>query len=272
MNLVAVGECTIDQYLDLGIETVGGISLNYAVNARRCGATRVGLVTCTGDDPGAELVRAKLARELIEAQHVYRLPGRTATQAIRMAAGGERIFPPGGYHSGVLADFQLTQSDLAYLREFDIVAAPYFLQIEHIFRAAMLDPHSRAWRVADLLDGADCGPALCNIREWLPKLDLVFISGNHDLVEQLCQFELNPTPLLVVTHGAQGSSAIVGADTIFQPALPVANAIDTTGCGDAFQAAFSVEYFHSRDIRAALFAGASQAALVIGQYGATGSA
>ncbi|MDZ4719793.1 MAG: PfkB family carbohydrate kinase [Roseiflexaceae bacterium] len=272
MNLVAVGECTIDHYLDLNIEAVGGISLNYAVNARRCGAARVGLVTCTGADSGAALVRAKLAREQIEAQHVHTLPGSTGTQAITMAAGGERIFPPGGYNPGVLAEFRLTQADLAYIREFDIVAVPYFRQIAHLFRAAILDPQSHAWHVADLLDAADCGPALINIRELLIHLDLAFVSGGREMVEQIRQSSIATPTLIVVTHGPHGSSAIVGEEIYFQPALPVALAVDTTGCGDAFQAAFTIEYFRSRNIRAALADGATQAAVVIGHYGATGIA
>jgi fructoselysine 6-kinase len=136
----------------------------------------------------------------------------------------------------------------------------------------MLDPQSHAWRVADLLDGSDCGPALINIHELLTHLDLVFISGGREMVEQIHQssIAIATHTLIVVTHGPDGSSAIAGDEISFQPALPVAQAIDTTGCGDAFQAAFTIEYFRSRNIRAALAAGATQAAIVIGHYGATG--
>lgn len=272
MKLVAVGECTIDHYVNQHIEAVGGISLNYAVNARRCGATRVGLVTCTGDDPGAALVHAKLNQELVESDHVHCLPGPTGTQAIIMAAGGERIFPPGGYSAGVMADFRITADDLAYIREFEIVAVPYFRQIEHIFQAVMLDPLLRAWRVADLLDGADCGPGLINLRPLLSILDLAFISSSQASVEQIAQLVLGTNCLIVVTHGPDGSTALAGAERHFQPAVAVAQAIDTTGCGDAFQAAFTIEYARSRTIQAALAAGAAQAARVIGHYGATGTA
>src|SRR5215216_4499104 len=124
MRVAAVGECTIDRYLDAGVERVGGISLNFAVNARRAGAEQVGLVSCTGSDAGAAHVRSRLAAAGIDATRLGSLPGRTASQEIRLLAGGERMFPPGGYDPGVLADFRLQQTDLDYLREADIIAVP----------------------------------------------------------------------------------------------------------------------------------------------------
>ena len=55
---------------------------------------------------------------------------------------------------------------------------------------------------------------------------------------------------------------------MMQPAVDVKKIVDTTGCGDAFQAAFTVSYFKDGDIRKALKAAAQQAAKVIQHYGA----
>jgi sugar/nucleoside kinase (ribokinase family) len=60
----------------------------------------------------------------------------------------------------------------------------------------------------------------------------------------------------VLTLGAAGSIAIRNGETIAEPALPLEKVIDTTGCGDAFQAGFTAEYIESRDIRKALRKGA----------------
>jgi sugar/nucleoside kinase (ribokinase family) len=79
MRVVAVGECTIDRYPALGAERVGGISLNFAVNARREGAERVSLVSATGTDAGAAAVRRKLAAEGIDASHLHVISGPTAS-------------------------------------------------------------------------------------------------------------------------------------------------------------------------------------------------
>lgn len=273
VRIVAVGECTRDRYLDLGIESVGGISLNFAVNARRSGAGQVALVSGTGADAGDQATRAKLAREGVDATHLHLLPGATASQAIRVARGGERMFPPGGYDPGVLAAFRLDPADLAFIGTFEVVAVPYFRQIEHLFGPAM-DAATRggAKRVADLLDGEDLGSDLRGIDRLLDTLDLVFISGDQATVERLVPRSRHSSAVIVVTHGAEGSTALVGGRRHFEPAVPVPvdQRIDTTGCGDAFQAAFVVDYFERDDLPAALRAGAMGAARVIRHLGATG--
>jgi len=53
-----------------------------------------------------------------------------------------------------------------------------------------------------------------------------------------------------------------------QPAVPVELPVDSTGCGDAFQSAFTVSYWRDHDVRRALRCGAEQAARVIQHLGA----
>jgi fructoselysine 6-kinase len=61
----------------------------------------------------------------------------------------------------------------------------------------------------------------------------------------------------VLTLGAEGSIAIKNGEMTRQQALPLDKVVDTTGCGDAFQAGFSAEYFKTRDIRKSLLSGAA---------------
>ena len=271
MRIAAVGECTLDRYPELGVECVGGISLNFAVNARREGATQVALVSCTGSDVGAAAVRQKLGAEGIDTRHLHSRAGATATQEIRLMAGGERVFPQGGYHPGVLADFRLSDADLTLLRTLDAIAVPIFRQIEHLSHAVLRLPRGHALRVADLLDGADLGPDLAGLGPLLDAFELLFVSGDEAMVERLLEHSRASRSIIVVTQGAAGSSALVRGTRTSVPAMPVplAECVDTTGCGDAFQAAFTVEYLRSRRIEAALHAGARRAALVIRHLGAT---
>jgi sugar/nucleoside kinase (ribokinase family) len=269
MKIAAVGECTIDRYLDLAIETIGGISLNYAVNARQCGASYAALITCTGDDEGAAPVRDYLARAQVDSSHVTMRPGPTAVQEIVMAAGGERIFAPGSYKPGVLSEYALSADDIAFLRSFDVIHAPYFRQIEHIFSAAILNPDLQAARIVDFLQGTDCGPRLGRIVELFDTLTIAFLSGGDEAIEILLPETRHTQTVVVVTHGAAGSTALRAGERRHTPALHAAAPVDTTGCGDAFQAAFTVEYLQHRDLDAALRAGAHQAARVLTHYGAT---
>ncbi len=273
MKLVAVGECTRDRYLGRDIETVGGISVNFAVMARRSGAEEAAVVSCAGTDAAGEAIRAKLAREGVDATRIHRLPGRTASQAIRVTQGGERVFPPGGYDPGVLAQYRLDRDDLAFIGDFEVVAVPWFRQIAHLFWPAIEAAAPGATRVADLLDGEDLGPDLAGIDSLLDRLDLLFISGDEETVRRVTARSRQSATVVVVTHGADGSSALAHGRRYLEPAVavPLEHRLDTTGCGDAFQAAFTVDYFRRRDIGSALRAGARAAAQVIRHLGATGS-
>lgn len=269
MRIAAVGECTIDRYPDLGVSRVGGISLNFAAHARACGAEHVSLVSCTGDDPGAELVRETLAAAGVDATRLRQRHGRTASQVIELAAGGERIFPPGGYDPGVLGDVRLDEEDLAWLRTVDIIAIPVFRQLMPLVAPVIEDRDVAAMRVADLLDGADLGESLGDIDVLLDRFDVLFLSGEESLAESLLPRSRDARSVIVVTHGAQGSSALAHGRRFVAPAelVPLEACVDSTGCGDAYQAAFTVSYARDRDIPAAMRAGAHRAARVIRHLG-----
>ena len=271
MRLVAVGECTRDRYLNRGVESAGGVSLNFAVHARACGADSVALVTCTGTDAAGVAARATASRAGVDTTHIHVAPGATASQIVRIGEGGERVFPPGGYDPGVLAAFRLDAADLAFVSTFDVVVGAYFRQIAHLFHPAMAAAAPGATRVADLLDGEDLGADLSGIDELLDTLDLAFVSGDDEAVGRLLPRSHDSRALIVVTHGAGGSSALVRGRRLRQPAVIVSidERVDTTGCGDAFQAAFTVSYLRHGDVAEALRSGAERAALVIRQLGAT---
>ena len=271
MRVVAVGECTQDRYLELGVVHAGGISLNFAINARREGAEEVALVSCMGTDAAAEAVRSRLAREGIDARHVHQRPGATTSQLITLAAGGERVFPPGGYDPGVLADFRLGADDLALITRADVVAVPCFRQVAHLVEPILHAVRRLPVRVVDLLDGVDLGPDLAGLAPLLDVVDVAFVSGDDATVEQLLPQSARSRTLLVVTRGAAGSSALLRGQRHDAPAepVPMEEQMDTTGCGDAFQAAFTVSWMRDRDLPAALRAGALRAAQVIRHVGAT---
>lgn len=45
-----------------------------------------------------------------------------------------------------------------------------------------------------------------------------------------------------MTLEAKGSVMLINGRSTHHPSIPVANPVDATGCGDAFQAAFMVAY------------------------------
>jgi fructoselysine 6-kinase len=270
VRIVAVGECTRDKFRGWDLERPGGISLNFAINARGCGAAAA-LVSCVGDDGGAELIQAALHRAGVDASHLHQRAGPTPSQLIVIGAGGERTFPPGGYDPGVLIGFHLSSADRAFIAGFDVVAAPWFRQITHLFDEAFQAAGPGAKRVADFLDGADLGPGFAGLESLTARLDLAFFSGPPAVVDRLSGWAERTGAALVVTHGADGSTALIDGRRRHQAAVsvPIEERIDTTGCGDAFQAAFTVTFFGGATPAAALRAGAERAARVIRHLGGT---
>lgn len=271
MRVVAVGECTLDCYVDRDITCVGGISLNFALSAALEGAESVALVSCVGDDMAGDRLSTFLSGTPIDTSQLQRRVGSTATQRILLTPSGERSFPPGGYDPGVLATFTLSDSALALLAGADVVAVPIFDQLVHLSSAIIADHTLGKLRVADLLDAGDASASLARLPALNKAFDVLFVSGDESMVAHLRSLGLPRAAIVVVTLGAGGSCAIVDGEIVREPAayVPPNEIVDTTGCGDAFQGAFAVDYARHRDVAAALRAGARSAARVIRHIGAT---
>ncbi|MCA9999486.1 MAG: hypothetical protein KDE56_27170, partial [Anaerolineales bacterium] len=102
----------------------------------------------------------------------------------------------------------------------------------------------------------------------LSAVDLAFISGDAATVAAMQPLAATLPGLIVVTLGAAGSVALAKEGKVWQTAVSVPTPVDSTGCGDAFQAAFTVNYFRDGDIAKALAKGAEQAAGVLQHFGA----
>ena len=91
------------------------------------------------------------------------------------------------------------------------------------------------------------------------------------MLHEYRELSISSGKLIVVTLGAKGSYAFNKGESIFQPALKVDKVVDTTGCGDAYQAAFSVTFFKTNDIRQSMNAGAVAASKVLQTWGGAGN-
>ncbi len=268
MKIVSVGEITIDYYLKQDFIFVGGISLNFAVQAKRSGAEVASLVSIVGDEPEGRWVLDTLAREQVDHSHVAMLAGKTATCDIEVFSDAERVFPPGGYHENALSQLSLTSKVKAFINQHDIVASQYNGDEQGSIVIQLLKmPKNGLKRVIDFGDWSDGRQK--NLPEGLfQKIDLAFFSGDEDTIDRLRPIAQTEACQFVVTLGAAGSVAFTADGLVRQAAIPVENRVDSTGCGDAFQGAFTVNYFNNRPIQTALEAGAVHASKVLTHYGA----
>lgn len=270
LRIASVGECTVDQYLNLDRRYMGGISLNFAVHAKRCGAEGVSFLGRVGDDYGKRILQ-ELAREEIDIGHTVVQSGATARQNIALTAGGDRVFPPGGYDPGVLSGYCLHDDDVRFVQSHNVLASAMFRQVEPLFHQIRSIPFD-GWRVADFLDLSDYGNDIAVLERFSEQLTIAFLSANRDVAERLRPLSRATRCLIVITLGAGGSVALINGEPIFQPPAPAPNVLDSTGCGDAFQAAFTVSCWRDGDVPGALHCGAQHAARVLQRYGAIGVA
>jgi ribokinase len=236
----------------------GGSAANVAVWATRGGAA-VSLVGQVGEDLLGELMRAHLSSEGV-ARFVQTVPGgHTMRIGVVIRQDAEHAFVTDHSHP-----LRLSQADLphALLDGVDAVflnGYAVFMAGTAAFAADLLaearrrrilvafDPSSfsliRHYGASRLLD--EIGPLdvlLANEEEARTLL------GGGDLSGLLSR-----AALAVIKRGGDGAIALRPGQQLAAAAEPIVVA-DTTGAGDAFDAAFLVEYLEHRDLARALAA------------------
>jgi ribokinase len=256
----------------------GGSSANVAVWARRLGG-RATLVGKIGDDRLGDLMLAHLEAEQVSAG-VTRVAGRETTRiAMIVRPDGEHAFVTDHTHP-----LRLTPGDLPFglLDEADVV----FLNGYAIFMAGGTDfasaflGEARRRGVPVSFDPSSFALVAryggSRLLDQLGPLDVLL--ANEEELRALAEGGdaeslLGRSPLVVVKQGGRGAMAWQRGTDGAAP-LPVSSsavrvdAVDTTGAGDAFDAAFLVDYFTHRDLRVALAAANLLGARVASRLGA----
>jgi len=269
MRVVAVGDCGIDRYVDLGADRPGGISLNFAANALDCfeKGDRIGVLTALGSDREAGVVQRAIDGLGLEGA-VARLPGVTPVQYIDHDAGGDRLFVR--YDAGVLAAHRIGPAERAVLAGADVTIATVFTKILDFFETVAAAP-AGGLRALDYCNLGVAEDPLRYVRRFTRDFDVGFAgidAGDGALIDALEGIARAEGRLIVATLGPAGSVALGGRTRIHCPAVPVARVVDTTGAGDTFAAGFLSAYARGRDTAAALARGSQAAARTLSQTGA----
>lgn len=229
--------------------TYGGDALNEAVVLRRLGA-EVELISRVGqDETGDRLVRF-LEREGIPGAGINRAADApTSVNIVLVDNGGERYFltdPHGSMRRIRKEDY------LPFLASAgDIVCFPgMFVSAEMdipTMEAVFSEIRKKPGRIlcADMTK-AKHGEKLRDLRNLLPMTDYIFpneaeaalLTGETDARTNARLFAEVGAGCAVIKCGARGCVIAVKDEILELPAYPVAQAVDTTGAGDAFAAGF----------------------------------
>ncbi|NVI91801.1 ribokinase [Actinomadura sp. BRA 177] len=216
----------------------GGKGANQAVAAARLGG-RAGIVGRIGDDGHGELLRGALAADGVDLAHLAVTPGvPTGVALITVGSDGDNsiIVSPG-------ANARLTPENVEAAREMIAGASVVSFQLEvplpAVEAAARLAAGAGGRVVLNLSPPAPvpaellalCDPLVVNEHEAAFLLD-----GGGDAGELAAKLARSGPRSVVVTLGADGVVVADGEGVTAIPS-PKADAVDTTGAGDAFTAA-----------------------------------
>ena len=261
MRIVTMTVLCVDFYKQQKIVNMGGNSLNFATQCRNDGYVNVSIIGAVGNDQYGKQIVDYLEQRNIEHSRVYSKAGRTASNTILITEKGERYFPPNAWDGGVYQNFALSDEDWSFALSHDMVAIP---GNNYNFLECTTRTTARNLLTVDFLDLRDYEL----MEKTMPSIDLSFISGDDDVIRFAEKQSRKIDGILTVTLGEEGSISFQGHRSIRQKAIPVRNVKDTTGCGDAYQAAFSTTFFETKSIERSLEAGSIAASKILVHLGA----
>jgi len=286
-SILAVGEVNIDLILsglsqvpEFGSEVLadgfsqhlGGCTANFAVFCARL-QEPVALVSHVGCDEFGTFLIEQLNRHGVNTDHVHADRQLATGVTVALSGRSDRAFVtyPGTIDS---VEAEEVTDDLLATSEHMHVAS-YFLQSK--LRTGIVDLFKRA-RKASVTISLDTGYDPHEnwdeeLHEVLPLVDVFLpneveaanITGQRDL-ESAGHTLAEIVPLVVIKLGERGCQATCGSQTIQMPAYEV-EVVDTTCCGDAFNAGFLQAWRRGKALAECLQQGNAAGALVAGGPG-----
>lgn len=249
MKIACFSVAAMDYFPQQKQHFAGGNSLNQTIRLQRLGHQSA-FIGALGTDGAGDRIEELLKKAGVDVSCLRRNNGATACNQLVNDEKGERMGLDGAWHGGVYETFAMSDADWKYIEDFEIWAT-------HAnglnYEQALAHKKPNNFLVVDFLH-FDTYELL---EKGLDKVDIAYFGGVIAQLDDLIALSKKFKGIIVLTLGADGSIAIQNGTTIRQPALPIDKVIDTTGCGDAFQAGFSAEYHASRDVKKALLAGAN---------------
>ncbi|MGR3399296.1 MAG: carbohydrate kinase family protein [Paracoccus sp. (in: a-proteobacteria)] len=256
----------IDQIRLTVAGTAGGTAVDLAKLGLNCLA-----VGAVGDDEKADFVLAALARHGVDTTRMQRLAGvPTSASILNVRRNGDR---PALHQRGASDHFDVPDEALD-----DVLAAPIIhlggtgllAKLDGAPSARLLAEAKRRGRTVtfDLLGANDKTIDLLSglfphIDYFMPSIEEAQTISGADTVEKSAAFFFDRgVRQCVFTLGAEGACFIdPRGEVLRQPAFDI-QVLDTTGCGDAFDAGFITALHNRMDLSTALNFAQAAAALV----------
>jgi fructoselysine 6-kinase len=256
VRIASIGDFCVDDYVESGQSFLGGSAFNFAVQAQRAGA-QTSVLSAIGTDANGERFLAALQALHINATRLQQQEGSTSRVVVRLNADKSPRFE--GSEPGVLADFELTDDDRAFLQTHAAARSILRHGLKRQFEQFCQFHLPGTLKAADFAGGSAHSVSIETISRYAPQLDIVMRSVEDEAeLGALKQISRNHHCMVIGTLGSAGSIAFANGEQYTQ-AAPNVEAVDTTGAGDAYLAHFIAAYLRTNDIQEAMH-GATQAA------------
>ena len=266
MNFLALSACVVDFYPQFKKSYLGGNSLNQASMWKKLGVKNdVSIAAAIGKDDNGQRILDFLRRMKINTEYVYQLYGNTANNQLRVDEFGERFGIEGTWSGGVYENFLLGDKDWQFVKTQNVIATT---ANNPNFRELLKRKTNNQLVVIDYLDIENKIP----IEATIEQTDIALITARENLLPRYKALAEKTGALIIVTLGAKGSYVFHNNDEYYQASIEVSKVVDTTGCGDAYLAAFSYVYANKSSIVESMEAGALAASEILGYFGGVGNA
>lgn len=260
IKIAAVGDNCMDIYDSTGQVFPGGNPVNVAVYIKRMkgNSSYIGVV---GSDQYGKLMIEALNKKGVDISHVRIMEGNTAITHVELK-NGDRIL--GEYEEGVMADFKLTNEDIDFICEHDLVVSGIWGMVE----SELYKFKERNVPVA--FDFADKREHEIT-KKVMPYVDYAFFSCDDKNSEELYEFmrrikSMGPK-IVVVTRGEKGSIAYDG-QRFTEYGIIKCKVVDSMGAGDSYIAGFLLGIAEGKSIAESMIKGAKSSSETISYFGA----
>lgn len=240
----------------------GGPVATAIVALARLGA-RTAMLDAVGDDWRGDLIAAELEHEGVATRHLRRCAGCTSAMAcvlVRKADGARTIV----YLPGTTSELQAEDLPRHAIES----ARAIHVNGRHAAACRQACQWARQSGVLVSFDGG-AGRYRPEMHGLVPLADVCIVAREFaerytmesDLTAAAARLVSDGPRLVVITDGLRGSWVYpAGRPGFHQPAYPLPQTVDTTGCGDAYHGAFLFALLqHMRPEAAAAFASAAAA-------------
>ena len=192
MKITALTSFCVDFFPELDKTYVGGNSLNFATQCKILGYENISVIGAIGKDKSGKLIENQLDKSNINRSRLYQITEPTASNKIFINENGDRYFKKDSWNGGAFDKFRLSENDWDSLTDSKIVAMPAG---DPNLKELLKRRNDNQLIVIDFLDylGIDV------IKEHIDNIDIVFLSGKEEMLDELQELSFQKGILIVST-------------------------------------------------------------------------